>query len=545
MRYESPLLVNAHRGFSVTYNGKTLLSTVDPIRQAERAAERSLPLKDRTLYFCPSPLLGYGLAILLDNLPPASAVICVEADKALAKLSNENIKIPSGEKIRVIHSEDAMQLCDFVNQTWGRRFFRRVEEIRLGGGRQLWTEKYDDMLETLRRAIAIDWSNAMTLTRLGRLYMRNAVKNLPLLGSAESVEKIDFGHRNVFVAGAGPSLDEAVFHLGSCLKGENRCPVICVDTALPPLMAHGIIPDIVVALEAQHWNLRDFVGINGKKPSLAMDFSSLPAVKRCFNESVYIFWTEWTPLRFFCRLKERNLLPLELPALGSVGLSAVYLALRLTKGKILSAGIDFSFTIDKYHCKESPGYKENMRRTNRFVSPLPFAPSFRKGVSPAISKSGGSVRTDPAMKNYRSLFEEEFAATGRVFDMEGSGLTLGLTTLPYSYALQLLEATDPTKPENGTSKTEPPMDKAQVLRTFIKDEIAHLSELRGILTKEITAPPDRLNFLLDELDYLWAHFPDCAGAGGRRPSPENTGFLKRVRAEIDPFLRLFTRTANA
>jgi hypothetical protein len=65
-----------------------------------------------------------------------------------------------------------------------------------------------------------------------------------------------------------------------------------------------------------------------------------------------------------------------------------------------------------------------------------------------------------------------------------------------------------------------------------------LEELLGILTG---SGGGRLDFLLDELDYLWAHFPDCAGAGGRRPVSSDIAFLKRVRAEIEPCLALWRR----
>jgi hypothetical protein len=47
--------------------------------------------------------------------------------------------------------------------------------------------------------------------------------------------------------------------------------------------------------------------------------------------------------------------------------------------------------------------------------------------------------------------------------------------------------------------------------------------------------------MLDEADFLWAHVPDCAAAGGRRPSAEDPSFLKRVRVEIDPFIGILDR----
>ena len=66
-----------------------------------------------------------------------------------------------------------------------------------------------------------------------------------------------------------------------------------------------------------------------------------------------------------------------------------------------------------------------------------------------------------------------------------------------------------------------------------------LAVLKG--ERKVTAA--RLDSLLDTASYLWAHFPDCAGAGGTRPPSTDIVFLKRVRAEIEPFLGLLTRAA--
>ncbi|MCL2601026.1 MAG: hypothetical protein FWD88_07595 [Treponema sp.] len=59
---------------------------------------------------------------------------------------------------------------------------------------------------------------------------------------------------------------------------------------------------------------------------------------------------------------------------------------------------------------------------------------------------------------------------------------------------------------------------------------------------------ETLDTLIDECDYLWAHFPDYA-ASNRRPTKADleagtdtaVSFLKRLRVEADPFIGLWTR----
>jgi hypothetical protein len=70
--------------------------------------------------------------------------------------------------------------------------------------------------------------------------------------------------------------------------------------------------------------------------------------------------------------------------------------------------------------------------------------------------------------------------------------------------------------------------------------LERLSLLRHALSGKGNSPETELARLVDECDYLWAHFPECAGADGSHPPLDNLSFLKRVRAEIEPFTKAFT-----
>jgi hypothetical protein len=150
------------------------------------------------------------------------------------------------------------------------------------------------------------------------------------------------------------------------------------------------------------------------------------------------------------------------------------------------------------------------------------------------------------MKSYRDLFQREFADISpagdrRIRDIAGSGLPLGLETYTLSAAIAVLAAGTAAgdgglhvKAENRGRVTP------EQVSACIQEELASLIRLRSILTGAATANPEEMETLLDSGDYLWAHFPDCAGAEGRRPPVSDLGFLKRVRAEIDPFMKLLS-----
>jgi hypothetical protein len=251
--------------------------------------------------------------------------------------------------------------------------------------------------------------------------------------------------------------------------------------------------------------------------------------------------TLWTPLKIFERLKKEGLLPPALPPLGSVGLTAVELARRLTTGKIICAGLDFSFTADKYHARSTPGHRSRLNLQNRF-NRLFNPAAYSQHSTAAVSKSALCVYTNPAMKNYRDLFEREFSVDPRIFDIEGSGLPLGIKTLSMDEVFTFMDKSNSaqinTANENDGTLTQVRDVHGQnpELTLFCKNEKKRLKELRSILTGEAAADNERLNILIDECDYLWVHFPDYSA--GRHFDLSDISFLKRIRAEIDPMIKI-------
>jgi hypothetical protein len=546
---ELPRELPAHRGFSVLYRGKTLLSRIDPVGQGERLAT-GITGKDRTLYFCPSPLYGYGLEILIKKLGSNSAVLCAEVDKHLFELSRKSLGAllePDSDGFRKVclvnltGEESASAVCAYVRNVWGERRFRRVEVLRFTGGWQLFPHIYDETVSALRRDMATGWGNAMTLIKLGRLYIKNAIRNLALLPQYDDVSSLDYGAAPVLALGAGPSLDGILDRItaafgSNALNPENRdFRIVCADTCIPCLKERDIRPDLVVILESQHWNLRDFTGVKGWPVDAAFDLSSLPASARVLGGKSFIFTTPWTELRLFGRLERQGLLPMLLIPLGSVGLTAVELARRLSSGPVITGGIDCSFTADRYHARSAPGHLTRLAGSSRFSPLVNAAAAFRAGTFTALSKTGLPVRSDPAMRGYRDLFEQEFGPDRRIFDIEGPGLPLGVATLTMDQALEKLAACREKKaPVVNAGNCEA---KCKTVKAFIEQEMSCLIKLKNILTG--TSIPEELGGLLDDCDYLWAHFPECAGAGGRRPEATDLSFLKRVRAEIEPFIKVW------
>jgi len=537
------------------------LSKIDPVAQAERLTA-GIDLKENSLYICPSPLYGYGLPLLLEKLPANSAILCIEADEKLFELSKKSIgadaellgalpianqKERKTKAISFVQAKTAEKICALVREVWGERVFRRVEKIRLTGGWQLYPELYDDMESALRREIAVEWSNAMTLIRLGRLYSKNLISNLACLACSYT-DAPDWSSSGILALGAGLSLDPILRELSGLYGGKipepekRRFKIICVDTCLPSLADWGVLPDLVVLLESQHWNLRCLIGLQGREIDSAIDLSALPASTRALKGERHFFATVWTDLAFLSRLKDGGLLPKTFPPMGSVGLSAVALALEISSGPVIAGGIDFSFSMDASHARSTPRRRDLENRQTRFRSLIDTDAGLNDGTFTAVSKTGVKVRSNPAMRKYRDLFEQEFGGNPRLLDIAGPGLPLGVKTISAPEAFAILNGAGDISITRKPAPTGGKKLQASDIIAFAKREAAALEEIKKMLSGAVAAEPEKLEALLDAADYLWAHFPECAGAGRKRPPVTDLSFLKRVRAEIDPFLKLWEIT---
>ena len=543
---EQPREIQARRGFSLFYKGKILLSKIDPIGQAEKIVQ-SLDIKERTLYLCPSPLYGYGLSDLLNRMHKSSAVLCIEADKHLFDIALKSINCSNQRFLLTFvdasttnaFKEAAQEICSFAEKTWGERSFKRIELVRLNGGWQIFPELYENIRDLLEKDMALKWTNAMIMIRLGRLYIRNAIRNLPLLSGSRELTSLNFNDEPILVLGAGPSADIILDKI-SLFKKANERPfrIICVDSCLTLMKERGIEPDLAVILESQYVNLRSFKNSRGWGIKALVDLSSFPASAVILGGDYYFGFTPWTNLSFFKRLEKAGLLPVNLTPLGSVGLTAVELALKLGSGPVITAGIDFSYNLDSSYSRSSPVHLSRLINKNRLNSILNSESAFREGTFNVKSKSGDLIRTDPVMMNYRNLFENEFSGNSRLFDIEGPGLFLGIKTISAVDACAVLNkirtSTDALIPAEEIKIT------SQQITDFVVREVDILNELKNMLKGTIPLVEARLNELLDEADYLWAHFPDYNQQHGSR----DLNFLKRVRMEIDPFLKLWDMALN-
>ncbi|HOX49031.1 MAG TPA: DUF115 domain-containing protein, partial [Spirochaetales bacterium] len=434
MDADGPALVETGGALNVRYRGRLLYSERGPALIPGRAA-LACELGPARLYLVSSPCLWYGIPELLARLEPGSAVLCLEADEALARLSLE--RAPAGllddPRLAFLPSADPAKALEAAAALGS---FRRCVPLRLSGGDAFHADEYRRAAAVLQAEFAAAWRNRAALLSMGRLWARNIFRNLASLREIgpEAPPRCEGA---AFVCGAGPSL-EASLPLIAARRG--RLALIACDTALPVLLGAGLEPDLVVCLEGQAHNLADFTPAGGREIPLLADLSSHPATFRALRGRKHLSLVHIAPGAFMRRVSGLGLPCVELPPLGSVGVHAVHLARKLASGPVLAAGLDFSYELGKTHARGAPALlSEERRMTRLYRSRAQLAAAFKPGARPAPG-AGAAVRatavtttvaadgasgqapapgaragaplTDPVLSSYAALLAEENAGPG-------------------------------------------------------------------------------------------------------------------------------------
>jgi hypothetical protein len=532
---EDPLLVETANGRTLLWKGLSFYPSADPIEYARRKARVFSPLPG-TLVFVPSVGLGHGLAELLQRLPEGCAILCLEAFQEVMAIALAQ-EIPGDPRLSIIRTADPAGASAALDSL-GIHRFRRVVELPLNTGYRLAPEVYGRCRRRLEEDIRRYWQNRLTLIALGSLQVSNVLLNLSLLPGARDLSALSTS-LPVVVTGAGPSLEECI---PAMARLRRSFVLAAVDTAFPALAAHGILPDVVVALEAQVANMQDFIPFRSNSTVLACELSSHPAVNRLFDGRLFYFSSRFAPLRLFERLARARLHPALFPALGSVGVAAVHAGLRIGRGEVFLTGLDLSFPGSLTHVRGAPHHLSMLAGSSRLrpVGQDAFQALAARSLLRAPDKRGGMVATDRVLKSYRDSVEDVVqGSAARVMDFGPRGLDLGVRRINMQeWEERLACGTLPATPLEIDSFKVFPRDR---VREFMQNEKELLARATDALRGSAAAgqASEECRALLREIDYAWVHFPDPAGL----ESPDRS-FLSRARVAAGHYAQRLDRIAS-
>lgn len=537
MQYEAPRLEIIAGEASVVIRNTNLYGGTPPSKSAESRAE-SFQLNPNTLYLLVSPLLWYGVPGIIERLPESSSLLAVEANGDLAEIAREQLPPElAAKKIPLVSPADADSLFVQLKKI-GIESFRRVELISLNGGYRLYSRHYKTLKILLEEEIQQFWQNKYTLMHMLPLWVKNIFFNLA--ESSMDIRKPRFfdttavTDRAVCVVGAGPGMES---HLAFLRKERSRLFLVVVDTACEMLYRLGIKADAVVIQEAQFYNLYDFIHIPGNNSEIWGDITGYPGVFRLSGGQINFFTGEFSKSDLFTRMLEYGLLPPLVPPLGSVGSTAVYLALRATRGPVFVAGLDFAFVAGKTHANGTPVHTLRLLQTRRL---RPFEDlqaltargirSIESLVNPEYTEyftDRNRLLTTVSLDRYSRNFSRFFSGEERLHQLLPRGLPLDISNIDHEKAGVILEEweknqgkTKPDKPAAFvTPGSETPASRdcfsPERVRGFLEKEKALLNKLyhdcRRYLEGGLAPGSEEAGELIkaiNSMEYLFFHFPD-------------------------------------
>lgn len=531
--------IETSQGFSVSYKEHFLYSKYNPSKNIISAIEK-LQLLPGTLILCCSPLLGYGITELLQKLPENCLAILCEAEQTLYEFSETEgcLKTTDGRVLK-IPPEKLSELPIEIYNLAKCGLYKRVIRLDFSAGIQFNSDFYNRLFSACSDSLMTFWKNRITLTKFGRRYSKNLFENLHYLAKTKPVTDF-FGNidKPIIVFGAGESTQTVLNELKK-QASSSEYYILCADTALQPLLKNGIRPDGVFIEEAQSVIMKAFIGtykVSGKTRFFA-GLSSLPnLVHKAGAENTSFFFTEYAEGSFFNSLKQKAFMPPANLPFGSVGLTAVYYALKFRKNEdipVYVAGLDFSYSIGLTHTKGALAHILRLIQANRITPPQNYAAAYGLGTEKISGKNGHMVITTPTLKSYAGMFQSYFSGTKNLFDAGESGIDLGLPKLNIDSLVTDTHCNDieVKEAEDHSNSFE------KEISDFLTGERGALEELRNLLTGHTELKGEELLEEIKKLasprEYLYLHFAD-----GFKFSLDQS-FLNRIRVEIDYFLKIF------
>lgn len=549
---------------TIRYKGRYLYSKYNPTRSVLSLIQGTKFLPGTIVIIC-SPCLCYGTEELLNALDAAckdggedaKAEVCaIEADRKLYGLAKEKLGQKKGaEKIHFYFSDQLDEFEAFLNEKISTGSFRRVLRLDFSAGTQFNAEWYTSICNAAEQMVASYWKNRITIVKMGRLFSHNIFKNLSLVGTDESAsdtflqKAAGMVSKPIIVFGAGESLDKTFakenFPLIKEIK-DGRYFTIAVDAAAQALLARGIRPDAIVAVESQfaiQESYASFTKDDFEKIILFADLCSRPQVARLFKKRIW-FASEYAKCQYLDSIKEKGIIQNLIPPLGSVGLTAVYLALVIRQSiatSVFVSGMDFSYSAGRTHAKNVAASKRLLANCTRKNGAANYSASLLPPAFPVQSKDESKMYSSPIMESYAINFAAVFGGQKNLYDIGECGIDLHLKkcTAASVWTVASLQNKNSSSGQIQIDFEEGRKSK-KLISCYLKEEKDALTQLKDLLVKgenseykkDGTTLSGQILGILSPREYLFLHFPD-----GNRAST-STPFLKRVRAEIDSFLKI-------
>ena len=540
---------------SALYRGSALASRRRPLDEAHRLIE-PVDLVEHAVIVIHGFGLGHHVQALAERLGRKGIIIVLEPDVGLLRAVFERIDhsrwLGSANVIIVTDPADsaglsrALEGCESVLSLGVAFIDHPASRARLAGGDAalVFSRTFRDHMDAARTTMMTSLVRAADT-------VRNFILNIDHYAGGAGVAElanIAAGCPAVVVS-AGPSLHRNL-HVLANPRFRGRCVIIATQTTLKPLLAAGIAPHFVTALDYAEISKRFYEGLD----PAALRGITLVAEAKAHPVIIDAFLAAGAAGMRCCQAEVLDAILGDLkgdmgrlPMGATVAHLAVYLARHLGCGPIITIGQDLGFPDGLYYApgtaiervwapELNPFNTMEMMQWQRIVR-------HRLHLRKVEGADGRPIYTDRQMAAYLDQFERDFARFREegleVIDAtEGGAAKRHATAMPLAEALALHARTD--VPAIPPPPREPDPKRLDAVRSRVRDVRQSIVQLRAIARTTIPLIQRMLDDQCDsaamqrhfrEMDRLKARVEQRMDALALVGHLNQLGQFKRLRAD--------------
>lgn len=412
-------------GLTATWNDPTnadaprrLASARAPIDEAHRWAQGVNLGDDAVLILCGFGL-GHHVRAILRRVTGRCVVIVFEPDVALLRAVLERhdlTDVLASGVVRLVCNDEpgalsaAMERCEGLVATGTRMIDHPASQVRLGSRTLAFSNTLAQVVMAIRTQVVTTLVQVETT-------IRNLLQNIswyatcPGIADLKDAAKQWGGNIPAIVISAGPSLDRAIETLADPAT-RDRAVLIATQTVLGTLLARGIKPHFVVALDYHEISRRFYEGLTAdavRGVTLVVEPKANPAILEAFPGTIRCVGDDVLN----AVLGESLARPMgEISPGATVAHLAYGLARFIGCDPVILVGQDLAFTDGQYYAHHAAIHRVWSNELNHFntLEMLEWERivRMRSMLRTAPAVGGGEVYTDEQMHTYRVQFEREF-----------------------------------------------------------------------------------------------------------------------------------------
>ena len=309
-----------------TINGIRLHSAYDPIKEAQRfVSSLDIPFTP-SLIVITEPALSYCSTFLRQSYPQAILV---------AIRFTHDFDAYNHLWDKVVYHQELIQLL----QSYGEDMILATAFFSWQPSQQVFPQEYNHCWQQIRTLVQTSRDILGTRAYFGKRWLKNTLSFCTRLQNTSTIKS---GSAPVLLVASGPSLKSSIHFIQ---KYREAVFVIALSSALSPLLAVGIEPDLCISTDGGYWAKKHIVPC--PVPLALPAEAALPAA---------LFEKNIIPLTYADGPEAELLSICKIPRMpafrnGTVSGTALELALSITTGPVFACGLDLASTIGFQHCQ--------------------------------------------------------------------------------------------------------------------------------------------------------------------------------------------------